>query len=268
MTIEVSRAGISGTDIKPDTPEWCEWFETMPQGTKIQFVWTDDAFRGQKFTAYRRKRYWEAQKRVSGRLRNATIKPGEVTYEALRMMGLRLTAYNWADKFEIEESGKGEYQTFNESTSQTQEEIAQLTEEVRRLGAELSLVRQMRDKAQSEHEKVVEDNKRLIRMVRETQEQVRQYEKNLTIVSGLHRESDLKCQELESLVEVYQTKLYEGKENGRTQQPRIIGIDLEEFYDAVILDHPPRERKLIGKAMTRFKTLIVEALTRRGVPVR
>ncbi len=45
-------------------------------------------------------------------------------------------------------------------------------------------------------------------------------------------------------------------------------IDLGEFYDAVILKHPPRERKLISKPLTRFKTLLAEALTRRGVTVK
>ncbi len=144
------------------------------------------------------------------------------------MMGLRLTAYNWADKFEIEESGKGEgYQTSNESTSQTQEEIARLTAEVERL------------------------------------------EKSIAILSELHRESDLRCQELENLLyEDYQAKRkYEAEESAH-QRTRTPGIDLEELYDAVILSHPPRERKLIGKAVGRFKTLIAEALTRRGVPVR
>jgi chromosome segregation ATPase len=93
-------------------------------------------------------------------------------------------------------------------------------------------------------------------------------EKSLTILSELHRESDLRCQELESLLDDCRTrKKYEAEESDRIQRP-IIGIDLEEFYDAVILSHPPRERKLIGKPMTRFKTLIAEALTRRGVPVR
>jgi hypothetical protein len=131
MTIEVSRAGISGTNIRPDTPEWAEWFTSAPEGTKIQFTWADDSFREQRFTAYRRKRYWEAQKRVLGRLRNTTIKPGEVTHEALRQMGLRLTAYNWADKFENEESGKREeYQTSEKDASQTVEEIAQLKAEI------------------------------------------------------------------------------------------------------------------------------------------
>src|SRR4028119_649883 len=118
MTIIISRAGIEGTDIKPDSPEWVEWFASQPEGTKIQFAWTDDSFKEQKFTAYRRKRYWEAQKRISGKLRNTTIKPGEATYEALRQMGLKLTSYNWADKFEYEESGKDEnYQTQKEMPS-------------------------------------------------------------------------------------------------------------------------------------------------------
>lgn len=45
-------------------------------------------------------------------------------------------------------------------------------------------------------------------------------------------------------------------------------IDLGEFYDVVVLKYPPRERKVITKPLTRFKALIAEALTRRGVTVR
>ena len=146
MTIIISRAGIEGTDIKPDSPGWVEWFVSQPEGTKIQFAWTDDSFKEQKFTAYRRKRYWEAQKRISGKLRNTTIKPGEATYEALRQMGLKLTSYNWADKFEYEESGN---QTFPDQSSQTgnkgeeleelRARIAGLEEENRRLKHELKV---------------------------------------------------------------------------------------------------------------------------------
>ncbi len=112
MTIKIDRAGISGTDIKPDTPEWYDWFNSAPEGTKIQFEYTTDSLKTERFTAYRRKRYWEAQKRVSRKLRNTTIKPSEVTYENLKQVLLKLTAYNWADKFEIEKSGTQlDYQT-------------------------------------------------------------------------------------------------------------------------------------------------------------
>jgi hypothetical protein len=103
----------------------------------------------------------------------------------------------------------------------------------------------------------------------EIEAKVVELEKSLAMLSELHRESDLRRQELESLVDDYQTKRkYEAEESDRVQQPRILGIDLEEFYDAVMLGHPPRERKLIGKPLSRFKALIKEALTRRGVPVR
>jgi predicted RNase H-like nuclease (RuvC/YqgF family) len=200
MTIIISRAGIEGTDIKPDSPEWMEWFASQPEGIKIQFTWTDDSFKEQKFTAYRRKRYWEAQKRISGKLRNTTIKPGEATYEALRQMGLKLTSYNWADKFEYEESGKGEnYQTPKEVPSQTGNEIEELRarlaeleqsnselqaanqtlekqlsecslqadstdkEEIRRLNAELRLVKEMREDYRSKWEQAKEDNGSLAR---------------------------------------------------------------------------------------------------------
>jgi chromosome segregation ATPase len=143
MTIIISRAGIEGTDIKPDSPEWVEWFASQPEGTKIQFTWTDDSFKEQKFTAYRRKRYWEAQKRISGKLRNTTIKPGEATYEALRQMGLKLTSYNWTDKFEYEESGK-------DKTYQTQKEVPpQIKDETEELRARIAELEQSNSELQS-----------------------------------------------------------------------------------------------------------------------
>ncbi len=155
MTFTISRAGISGTDIQPDSPEWREWFQTALEGTKIQFVWTDDSFREQRFTAYRRKRYWEAQKRVSGKLRNTTIKPGEVTYEALRQMGLKLTAYNWADSFEVEESGKSSgYQTAKETPSLTEDEIEKLQAQIAELDAQLKERNQQLASAITQKEKL------------------------------------------------------------------------------------------------------------------
>src|SRR4028119_1578544 len=151
MTIIISRAGIEGTDIKPDSPEWVEWFASQPEGTKIQFAWTDDSFKEQKFTAYRRKRYWEAQKRISGKLRNTTIKPGEATYEALRQMGLKLVSYNWADKFEYEESGN--YQTQKEVPLQTRDETEELRTrlaELEQSNSELRIANQALEKQLSE----------------------------------------------------------------------------------------------------------------------
>jgi hypothetical protein len=166
MTIIISRAGIEGTNIKPDSPEWTEWFSSQPEGTKIQFTWTDDSFKEQKFTAYRRKRYWEAQKRVSGKLRNTTLKPGEVTYEALRQMGLKLTSYNWADKFEYEESGKGEnYQTQNEVFAQTGTETEELRARLAALeqsNSELQAANQALEKQLSECSLQLKDTQRAL----------------------------------------------------------------------------------------------------------
>jgi chromosome segregation ATPase len=222
MTIKVDRAGISGTNIKPDTPEWQEWFNSAPEGTKIQFEYTADSLKTERFTAYRRKRYWEAQKRVSGKLRNTTIKPSEVTHENLRQILLRLTAYNWADKFEMEESGK--CQTFNETPSQTGEEIAQLRAEVERLkNRESYLLDQIGlMKVQIIHE-AQERASQLESRVTELDNANWQCEKNLTIVSELHRKSELKRQELQSLVNDYQTKLrkYEAEESDRSSEANL-----------------------------------------------
>jgi hypothetical protein len=176
MTIIVSRAGITGTDIQPDSPEWCEWFQTMPEGTKFQFVWIDDSFREQRFTAYRRKRYWEVQKRVSGKLRNTTIKPGEVTYEILRQIGLRLTAYNWADSFEMVKSGKSlECQTAKGTTSQTVGETeklqtriieleAQVKERNLQLASAINQMEKLEGKAKAAEKLVIQQSKEISRL--------------------------------------------------------------------------------------------------------
>jgi hypothetical protein len=205
MTLIVNRSGIDGA-IKPNTSEWVDWFKSAPEGTKIIFEWLDGSFKSQKFSAYRRKRYWEAQKRVSGKLRNTTLKPENVTVEALEQVGARLTAYNWTDKFETEESGKSQYQTSVPSSSQPLEEITRLRAENEQfkkreqyLLDQLGLV-----KTQIIHE-AQERVKRLEARVNELDNANWQCEKNLTIVSELHRKSELKRQELQSLVDKYQT---------------------------------------------------------------
>lgn len=139
MTTIVTSSGIEGTDIKPDTPEWLEWFTSAPEGTKISFEWVNNAFKIQRFTAYRRKRYWEAQKRVSGKLRNTTIKPSEASYELLKQIGNKLTAYNWTSPFEQEKSGNSNnYQTSPETTLESGEDIAKLQARIIELEQKLS----------------------------------------------------------------------------------------------------------------------------------
>ncbi len=183
MTIIISRAGIEGTDIKPDSPEWMKWFASQPEGTKIQFTWTDDSFKEQKFTAYRRKRYWEAQKRVSGKLRNTTIKPGEATYEALRQMGLKLTSYNWADKFEYEESGKDEnYQTQKEVPPQTGDETEELRTrlaELEQSNSELRIANQALEKQLSECSQQLTEAKARINELQFLELKMAGYESNI-----------------------------------------------------------------------------------------
>jgi DNA repair exonuclease SbcCD ATPase subunit len=140
MTIVVNGSGIDGT-INPDTPEWAEWFRSAPEGTKIIFEWLDDSCKKQKFTVYRRKRYWEAQKRVSRKLRNTTIKPENVTLEALRQVGYKLTAYNWADKFEDEKSGKAEECQTSEVGSFQTGEVEALKKQIEEMKSENDALR-------------------------------------------------------------------------------------------------------------------------------
>lgn len=208
-TALVSVEGISFDNgdtysIKRDSSEWQEWFASTPEGSKMRFEWLNAHLHRNSYTAYRRKRYWEAQKRVEGKLRNTTIKPKDCTYQKLEQVGLTLTAYNW-DK---SKSGKTEeYQTSTSETSQTGEEITRLKAEIEQLRQresylldQLGLV-----KAQIIHESQ-EQVKALESRVVELDNANWECEKRLTTYSELHRKSELARQELQSLVAEYQTK--------------------------------------------------------------
>src|SRR4028119_2013006 len=128
-TALVTVSGISFDNgdtypIERDSDEWREWFTTAPEGSKIHFEWLNSYLHKNSYTAYRRKRYWEAQKRVDRKLRNTTLKPEETTYQRLEQVGCELTAYNWDRAEQKQQSKSGteqRYQTFSEATSQTQE---------------------------------------------------------------------------------------------------------------------------------------------------
>ena len=218
VTALVTVIGISFDNgdtypIKRDSDEWREWFTTTPEGSKIRFEWLNAYSRKNSYTAYRRKRYWEAQKRVDGKLRNTTIKPEEATYQKLEQVGYELTAYNW-DRAEQKQSSKSgieqSYQTSDETTSQTQEEITRLRAEVERLKQREShlldqyglLKSQLIHEAQQENERLKKQNTELDNANWEC-------EKRVTIYSEMHRKSELKRQELQSLVDNYQTILAE-----------------------------------------------------------
>ncbi len=95
----------------------------------------------------------------------------------------------------------------------TQSSEASLKEEIRRLGAELNLVKQMRDTAQSKYAKAVEDNGRLIRLAREAQAEIERLQSSsnspdpATILNRLRKErkkskADLK--DVELIIELLQ----------------------------------------------------------------
>lgn len=115
-------------------------------------------------------------------------------------------------------------------------EVDDLKEEVRRLQAVVGLEKQQKEMLQHKLDKAQQSNKELMNLAREARAELEQ--------------------------------LQEQVQNNNVTQSSVRAIDLEEFYDAVILKHPPRERKLVSKPLMRFKALIAEALTRRGVPVR
>ncbi len=210
----VTVSGISfdsGTtySIDRDSDEWQQWFTTTPEGSKIRFEWLNSYLHRNTYTAYRRKRYWEAQKRVDGKLRNTTIKPEEASYQKLEQVGYELTAYNWdrAEQKQQAKSGKEIYQTSVEATSQTEEKILHLKAEVERLKQRESYLLDQLGliKAHIIHE-AQQENEQLKKQNAELDNANWECEKNLSIVSEMHRKSELKRQELQSLVDSYQTK--------------------------------------------------------------
>lgn len=67
---------------------------------------------------------------------------------------------------------------------------ASLKEEIRRLGAELNLVNQIRDTAQSKYNTAVEDNSRLLRHVREARAEIDQLQQSPSDLPDLEKIRD------------------------------------------------------------------------------
>lgn len=217
-TALVTVSGISFDNgdtyaIDRDSAEWREWLTTAPEGSKIRFEWLNSYLHRNAYTAYRRKRYWEAQKRVDGKLRNTTLKPEEATYQKLEQIGCELTAYNWdraEQRQQLKSGTEQDYQTLSEPTSQTQKEIAQLRAEVERLKQRESYFLDQYGllKAQIIHE-AQQENEQLKKQNTELDNANWECEKRVTTYSEMHRKSELKRQELQSLVDNYQTLLGE-----------------------------------------------------------
>jgi hypothetical protein len=125
-------------------------------------------------------------------------------------------------------------------TSQTQEEITQLRAEVERLKQRESylldqyglLKSQLIHEAQKENEQLKKQNTELDNANWEC-------EKRVTIYSEMHRKSELKRQELQSLVDDYQTSLE------RTLQLPA----LEKIRDRILLQQPPAKRREIKRVL-------------------
>ncbi len=181
MTINVFPESIPQLGIQLDSLEWFEWLANQ----------TQFKYEGNLTTMSVKRRAsngkWYARKKVYSSDKGSVpvdLYIGgneECTAEKLREINYRF-GQDWRDFWpwyhspaRRGEKGKSVQQEMSTSTanpSQTGEEIAQLREEVRRLGAELNLVRQMRDTAQSKYDRVAEDNGRLIRLVREAQAEI------------------------------------------------------------------------------------------------
>ncbi len=138
------------------------------------------------FTAFKSsKGYWTAQRRVDRNLRHQYLGESHtLTYETLEETAKILAAGDYWHKHvsnkgrprevdkELLRSQKSHIPAYETEQTGLEAKVRELEEEVRRLGAELNLTRQMRDTAQSKHDRVVEDNGRLIRMVREAQAEI------------------------------------------------------------------------------------------------
>jgi hypothetical protein len=261
VLITVSGISFDNGDtyaIDRDSDEWREWLTTAPEGSKIRFEWLNSYLHRNTYTAYRRKRYWEAQKRVDGKLRNTTLKPEEATYQKLEQIGCELTAYNWDRAEQKQQSKSGteqHYQTLGEPTLQTQEEIAQLRAEVERLKQRESYLLDQYGllKSQFVHE-AQEENERLKKQNTELDNANWECEKRVTTYSELYRKSELKRQELQSLVDNYQTILSESSAIAKLESKLQLPA-LEKIRDRILLQQSPGDRRKLKKA---FDALISE----------
>jgi DNA repair exonuclease SbcCD ATPase subunit len=225
----ISFDGGNTYPIQRDSDEWRQWFATTPQGGKIRFEWLNGSAIEHNFTAYRRKRYWEAQKRISGKLRNTTIKPEEVTYQKLEQVGYDLIAYNWQSRFEPDDSSQSGKSQPYQTPGQTPGAIAP---EVERLKAELEAANQtiknqatLLKLAQEEvilAQKDASESKALVTAYKEQwDDEVNELTSRiepLTRDQAQHQvtklklsQTEQKVEKLESLVKDYQTKLERAK---------------------------------------------------------
>ncbi len=215
MTINVFPGSIPDLGIEIDTPAWFTWL-SLQQHFKYVGNLTEMSVKR------RNNGKWYARKKVyssSGGSKPVDLYIGgdsECTANKLKELNYQFSQ-DWTQFWEWyysparkEGKAKGvqslEMSTLAEPTSQTQEEIAQLRAENERLKQreqylldQLGLV-----KTQIIHE-AQERVKQLEARVNELDNANWQCEKNLTIVSELHRRSELKRQELQSLVDKYQT---------------------------------------------------------------
>jgi hypothetical protein len=216
MTISVFPGSIPELGILLDTPEWSEWLSCTNQ---FKYVGNLTEMSVKRRISNGK---WYARKKVyssDGGSKPIDLYIGndsECTAEKLQEINAHF-AKDWISFWQWYHSpsrkqGKGKgvqdkkLYTEELSSSQTQEEITQLRTENERLKQreqylldQLGLV-----KTQIIHE-AQERVKQLEARVNELDNANWQCEKNLTIVSELHRKSELKRQELQSLVDKYQT---------------------------------------------------------------
>ena len=240
MTIDVFPGSIPDLGIEIDTPAWFAWL-SLQQHFKYVGNCT------QMSVKRRNNGKWYARKKVyssSGGSKPVDLYIGgdsECTADKLKELNYQFSR-DWTEFWEWyysparrEGKSKGvqsrEISTLAELTSQTQEEIAQLRAELERLKQRESYLLDQHGllKSQLVHE-AQQENERLKKQNTELDNANWECEKRVTTYSEMHRKSELKQKELQSLVDNYQTLLAESSAIAKLSSylDEIGGIPIDE----------------------------------------
>jgi regulator of replication initiation timing len=278
----VTPLGVSGSTIKLDSPEWLRWLSersSFSYQSAISDYTCNKRSNGKWYASKRKGDRSQGSKSLAQEYLGAGDKVTKTKLEEIaRKFALPDRDY-WYLKHPKPKTGEptsspgvgcttDQGTTKVESSSQAADEIAKLKAEFEQNLTDLQA--QLRE-CQHRCIHLENENNRLERLGQDySQETVARlstkYTKALKDIEHWKQTAESYKRQAAKL-KAEQEELH--TELGNSISARTVpAIDLGEFYDAVVLKYPPRERKVISKPLTRFKALIAEALTRRGVTLR
>jgi hypothetical protein len=277
----VTPLGVSGASIKLDSPEWFGWLSersSFSYQSAISYYTCNKRSNGKWYASKRKGDRSQGSKSLAQEYLGSDDKVTKVRLEEIaRKFALPDRDY-WYLKHPKPKTGEltaspgagctNRGTTKSKSSSQAAGEIAKLKAEFEQNLTDLQA--QLRE---CQHRCIHLENKKN-RLERLGQDYSQETVARLTAKYGKALKDIEHWKEVADSYKRQAAKLKAEQEELHTELGNSISaktvpaIDLGEFYDAVVLKYPPRERKVISKPLTRFKALIAEALTRRGVTLR